>query len=407
MASCDFSRNRKLSFARLIYILLSFTRCGIQIELNRFISFLIPDTDALKSITKSAFSQARQKIDPQSLRQLNTCLLNHFDTTAPYKHYWHGLCPVAIDGTTLNLPNHKSLEEYFGVSKNQNEKVSIGARGSVAYDICNRLVLDAVIAPLKEGEVGLSRKHLSSLNAAIHLLLFDRGYPSINFAIELSKQGFKFCFRLSTAWKEAYQLLKDNDDVIWHLPKGRRYKEYGVEYRLKEGISFRLIKIVLSTGETEVLLTNLEAGFSIEQINALYAMRWQIEECYKRLKQVAQIEFFSGKTVSAIEQDFHARMLMLNIATLIETQELQPSIDHYQKQNRKRPHKRKQQVNRTVVYAALKNDFYNLVLKDTELTLKKVLDLLRNSKDIVRPGRSFKRKNGFKYKRKPLLYKAA
>lgn len=56
-------------------------------------------------------------------------------------------------------------------------------------------------------------------------------------------------------------------------------------------------------------------------------MRWQVEECYKRIKQITHMEYFSGRTPESVEQDFHARIIMLNIAALIETQELSQRIE--------------------------------------------------------------------------------
>jgi hypothetical protein len=130
-------------------------------------------------------------------------------------------------------------------------------------------------------------------------------------------------------------------------------------------------------------------------------MRWTIEECYKRIKQVAQLEFFSGKTPIAIQQDFYSRIIMLNLSSMIETQELQPQIDISS------PSKYKKQVNRTQVMLKLKEFSYDLFWKENpEIELQKMLVLLYKCKDDVKPNRSFKRKKSFKYKRKPLQYKA-
>jgi hypothetical protein len=42
---------------------------------------------------------------------------------------------------------------------------------------------------MEVGEQGLAKKHLKGLNPNNDLLLFDRGYPSIGFALELDSKG--------------------------------------------------------------------------------------------------------------------------------------------------------------------------------------------------------------------------
>lgn len=342
---CDFTRKRKISFIGLISLLLGFTGRGVQIELNRFIDYLQQEGLCISSITKSAFSQARQKLKSTALQKLHRKLLSYFDTSAPLQQNWQGLQPVAIDGSTLLLHNNAALQGHFGMSKNQHGSLCASARTSVAYDICNKLILDAVISPLAQGEVQLATMHLEHLVPGKHLLVFDRGYPSIQFIKQLCGSGYQFCFRLSRAWKEAYRLLDDCEDATWVLPPNYVYKHKGKEYRLSHSLSLRVVKIILSSGQTEVLLTNVNAGFSVEKLKELYAMRWSVEECYQKMKQVAQIEYFSGRTIKAVEQDFYARVLMINITALMETQILRTEIEQQNKDSKNIRRKQKTDTN--------------------------------------------------------------
>jgi IS4 transposase len=104
---------------------------------------------------------------------------------------------------------------------------------------------------------------------------------------------------LSSKWKQAYRLLKDKNEAVWKLPQGMVYKQGIQRLTLVKSFSVRLIRIRLSSRVDEILLTNLYDGFSIDDLKELYAMRWQVEECYKRIKQVTQMEYFSGKTVES------------------------------------------------------------------------------------------------------------
>ncbi len=313
---------------------------------------------------------------------------------------------VAIDGSTLTLPQQAALTKHFGIFKGPNNSDCTAARTSVAYDVCNHLMLDASINKVACSELDMAKGHLSSLNPLCDLLLFDRGYPSIAFAIELQKKGFHFCFRLATTWKEAYTLLEGTDDTDWIIKKGKRYqignKNKGCLCEDLKG--FRIVKILLDNGEYEVLLTNLSDRnlYPLDLFKELYHLRWAVEECYKRIKQISQVEFFSGRTLKAIQQDFHARIVLLNMAAMIEMQQLQPYLDL---KKSKRSCKHKLQVNRVQVSAKLKAFLYDIMYGiNIEREINKMLKLLGNAYDIVRDNRHFHRKRSAS-NRKPLNYK--
>jgi len=408
-ASCAFTRRRKFSFKDLVISILGFNKSGVQVEIDRFFKSLCTDKDHIITYTKSAFSKARHKVKADAFITLRHKQLEYFDQHAPVKNKWMGHRVVAIDGSSLTLPQEADLKNYFGTFKSQNKAERTGARISVAYDVCNHLVLDALIDKTESSEHDMAREHLSSLKPLSDLLVFDRGYPSLSFAMELDKQGFQFCFRLSTAWKEAHQLLQDVNDIDWSLKKGRRYKigDNNKEDYLKEDIQgFRLVKVSLDNGEFEVLFTNLSDRnlYTLKKLKELYHLRWAVEECYKRIKQVGQLEFFSGRTVKAIQQDFHARIVLLNIAAMIEMQQLQP---HLNQVRAARGCKHKLQVNRTQVSAKLKDFLYDIMYgTDVKKEIIKMMQLLVNAYDIVRDDRHFFRNPAFRYKRKALMYKA-
>jgi len=68
-------------------------------------------------------------------------------------------------------------------------------------------------------------------------------------------------------------------------------------------ISLRLVRIELPN-EVEVLITNLTdaSKYDVSIFKSLYHMRWGVEENYKRLKQWADIENFSGKSALSVMQ---------------------------------------------------------------------------------------------------------
>jgi hypothetical protein len=266
------------------------------------------------------------------------------------------------------------------------------ARCSFAYDINNELVLDSIITKYKSCEKELAVAHLDRLNPESDVLVFDRGYPCLWLMGLLQEKRFKFCFRLSSSWKDAVNLTKSKENDINWTSKRRSKKDLGhlKTYNLsKELGGMRLVSIPLSSGETEILATNLldRSIFSLEVLKELYNLRWGVEEAYKLFKKSIHIESFTGKSTKAIEQDFYAKVFMLNMASMIRTQYFEPL-----KTIPKKPQIHSKRANKTQVLAKTKDFLIELFYTRT---LEKVLTQLKNMIDkcfeIVRPNRSFKR----------------
>src|SRR5690606_2195602 len=100
--------------------------------------------------------------------------LSCFQQNAPYRKHWKGKRVVAIDGSLLNLPSSAELGTHFGYMKNQHELKNVGARCSLAYDVCNELVLDSSIEARSSSESDLAVAHLEHLCPETDILVFDR-----------------------------------------------------------------------------------------------------------------------------------------------------------------------------------------------------------------------------------------
>ena len=68
----------------------------------------------------------------------------------------------------------------------------------------------------------------------------------------------------------------------------------------------------------EVLITSLldTKAYPYRAFAKLYALRWGIEENYKREKQRLEIENFSGRSPWVLLQDFHAKIFAQNLTAI-------------------------------------------------------------------------------------------
>ncbi len=112
-----------------------------------------------------------------------------------------------------------------------------------------------------------------------------------------------------------------------------------------------LISLRLPDGKLEVLVTTLldEQKYPTEEFLAVYHWRWGHETFYNMLKSRLDLENFSGETVEAVRQDFHATVLLCNWESLL------PQPAQAVVKERPAEPQQPQQINRADAYHALKD----------------------------------------------------
>ena len=347
-------------------------------------------------VTQSAFSQARLKVKPSAFVELNEDCINHFYSFYKVKK-WNGFRLIAIDGSEIILPKtEETIKEYGEYQTNFMNKTVVLARLSKAYDVLNGISIDAMLVNRKIGEHTLAKMHLKKLERG-NLILFDRGYPSYDLFRNTLANGNQFCARVAIAnWAIAKKLIETvQKELFAEIRPGhdikKRYTEEGIEY---SPILCRFICVELSSGEKEVLITSLvdTEKYPYEVFKELYHCRWQVEEAYKKDKHRLQLENFSGNSVIAIQQDFHANILLGNITAILSS-----NLDQQIRRKRKKT-KYQYQINITCALAKVKEI---LVLIFTGLNivyiLEKLMQMFLSNVEPVRPNRRF---NRYKDKRK-------
>ena len=85
----------------LILALLNYRKGTLSSELRQFAKAL-NGQDALRPITASAFCQARMKLRPEALIELNRVLIKAFEQQVALRH-WQGFRVLAVDGVVAGL----------------------------------------------------------------------------------------------------------------------------------------------------------------------------------------------------------------------------------------------------------------------------------------------------------------
>lgn len=372
-------------------------KSSLQRELDSFYQEVTGVDFKIREVTKGAFSQARSKLGHEVFIKMNQSCCDTFYNEAPY-HVWNNMRLLSVDGTRLVLPNHSTVKEEFGehgFGPNADSKRSL-AIGSFLYDPINMLTLDAQLAPYASSERELLYRHLEKVSPG-DMLLLDRGYPSLALIFLLKAKGIGFCMRMKETWwqavKEFSESGKQQDIVKFRLPKKDRDLLQGFPQMREKEVECRLVRVELPNGEKEILCTTLmdEEKYPVGDIAELYHYRWGEEEGYKLFKARMEVENFSGKTATAVKQDFYAKVFIMSLcANLAFPIEEKVRKEYGEEKQQKHP----QKINRTNALSMTRDICISLFLKKIVQQAFDAFDkIVRSTKEIIRPGRKNERKH--------------
>jgi len=263
----------------------------------------LTDPEIEKPMTKQAFSKARHKISPDAFKELFEMTGQMAIEENAFGRY-KGYRVFAVDGSELQLPKSKDISKIFRQTRGS---FSPHARASVLCDVVTGLTVHGCLDTTETGERNLAMEHLRYIEAyknAKDMIIFDRGYPSKALIKYMETNNLKYLMRLQESFNKEIDAASKNDFYV-----------------NINGCNVRAIKLTLSSGETETLITNLgRKAFKASEFPALYHLRWGIETKYNTLKNKLDIENFSGKTLLTVTQDFYATLFLSNISAAIKAE---------------------------------------------------------------------------------------
>jgi len=328
-----FSRTRKINFERVVLFILSLVKRSLSVELRLFFT-RIGELEDLCS--KSAFCQARQKLSSQFFKDWNDCLVCSFYLRKKDQvKRWKGFRLCGIDGSDILLPKYEGLAAHFGQKKHRFGSKTM-AKIVCCYDLLNQVCLWTELKGWKIAESAVAISKLDQTDSDI-LLIYDRHYPGFESIYAHVIANKAYLMRINTSFTIVRDFLRSGD-----RSKVVRYKiQYNqVSVLQKKGyqvdkntfIKVRLVRIELSTGETEVLITSLldARKYPYACFAQLYNLRWKVETFFARINDKMGLEVFSGYSPNTIEQEIRAHILLANLHSLF-IEDAQTEIDQLTK----------------------------------------------------------------------------
>jgi hypothetical protein len=342
---------------------------SIQRHLHEFLDELA-DGQWLEPVTAGAWTHARAKFKHTAFIEWNQqVVLPTVEQHSQPLRRWRGHRLFGHDSSLLRLPDSAELAEEFGRVEIKNQRGTTGTaypqgRMSVVYDLLNRLGVDARLESSQVGEVSLAIEQSSQVPAGA-IVINDRGFTGYPYLAEHIQRGIEVIGRCSSgsfaAAQELFRMNRAGRSKIVKLfaPADQRAELKALGLPLE--LTVRFISLRLPDGKLEVLVTTLldEIKYPTKDFLEVYHCRWGHETFYHELKSCLDLENFSGQTVEAVRQDFHAAVLLCNLESLL-TRPAQTVIEENSGQDQ--PPK---QLNRSDTYHALKDQLIELLYSDT------------------------------------------
>ncbi|TMV42394.1 IS4 family transposase, partial [Paenibacillus mesophilus] len=330
----DFTRKKKLPFDTVMQLLISMGGNSLYKELLESQGYDV------NTATTSAFVQQRNKILPSAVEFLFHEFTQSYTDIKDYRGYRL----LAVDGSDLHIATDSADTDTYFQSQPNTKGYNL-LHLNAAYDLCNRLYVDAIVQPRRlcnEGRALAAMVDRSPIKGKT-IVTADRGYESYNNFAHLERKGWNYVIRVKdvdssgilsslrlpsngafdrevhlTLTKKQTKEVKAHPEMYRFVPSTSTFDFLDLQENLFYPISFRVVRFVLPNGTYETVMTNLSvADFPPDEIKSIYNMRWGIETSFRALKYTVGLTNFHAKRRESITQEIFARMIMYNFAEMM------------------------------------------------------------------------------------------
>lgn len=236
--------------------------------------------------SKSAIFQARSRLGFEPVRDLFTRVARPLAEADTPGSWLAGRRLVAIDGTCLDLADTPANADFFGrPASSRGEQSAFPQARVVALAECGtHAILDAETGPCSTSEIELSRELVGRLKPGM-LVLADRGFYGFRLWQQAASTGADLLWRVKTNLRPRYlETLADGSWLATIIPTSGKNRTSTtpltvrvIDYTIDDGRDnpeeYRLLSTILDPGEA-----------SAEDLAAVYAERWEIENTFDELK---------------------------------------------------------------------------------------------------------------------------
>ena len=290
---CDFDKSwrrrlriidTKLIVSFIFQIVLSQNSCGYATTLFELWSCFRARGERpkkLKPVAASSMCEARQKLDENIFKVINSRLVKAYENKIPaIDNLWHGRRIFAVDGSKILLPM-ELFSKGFNISSTD-PRCPQGL-ASCLYNIKTKVPYDFTLVEHGDERLAAS-EHLEYLIPG-DCVVYDRGYFGYVFLHQHKNKGIDAVFRISDGpvFQPIREFMDDplepSEKIVTILPSESTKKDIKKRYKDIEIVPIELRIIRYRIGETIYFLaTTLTSDeFTTEIFQEIYHSRWGVE----------------------------------------------------------------------------------------------------------------------------------
>ena len=340
-------------------------------------------------VTEEAFCIARKKMKLRFFKTIFRSVIQRYQSHYEDRFRWRGFRLLGIDGMKMSLPTSPKLKKYFPSASNQKGK-SKSAQGLLVglVGLWDGICYDFKLTSGKGSEQSCARQLTKRFLGIGDLLMCDRNFPDYHTLALIMSRGADYLFHLpcnrflNLAKIATSSKRKDEWCVKLLLPKelAKQFSSLPVEFTARiihyQRDGFRPSYLITSLLDTEL--------YRYEELVNLYHERWRQETMHREWKYSLSLANLRSTTVRGIFKEVYAQLTINNVVRWLMSEGAESS--------KCRPVDLKfLECKRLIMGYA-----HAMSTTKTEL-LPHIYHLLitniSEQKILVRPGRSYPRKN--------------
>jgi len=277
-------RQRDLPAHVMVYLVIAlglYREYAVEEVLRRLIEglkHLVGVHVRVETAGKSGIAQARKRLGAQPLKRLYELIVQPVATAETRGAFFRGWRVVAVDGTTMEVPDSEANREEFGLPyAEKGESAYPRVRITGLVETGTHVHFAAQVGPYGTGEVTMAREIVKQLKPGM-LCLADRYFYGFALWEQARAQGAELVWRVrSNIRLPCQKVLKDGSFLSRIYPPREKGRPRG------EGVVVRVLEYWITSDGGEKKLYRLITTIldpdqaSAQELIHLYLERWEFE----------------------------------------------------------------------------------------------------------------------------------
>ncbi len=278
--------------------------------------------------TDTAYCQARSRIPLAAFHRLLGIATRRFLASIDHAlDRWHGHRVFLIDGSTASMPDEPELQSAFGQPKGQQPGCGFPVANVLGLFHRSGLLVQLLVNPLYRHEARVAPGVFGHLKRG-DVLVGDRAFSTYVLIAMLVDRGAHAVMRENQRRPTDFRSGKriDHDDRIIRRKKPAQCPAWmdPAEFdQLPDALTLRQVRYSVAqrgyrTHKVVLVTTLLDAErYPVRELAAIYGERWEVETCFRHLKQTLKMDVLRCKTEVGVRKELAVYGLAYNLVRTI------------------------------------------------------------------------------------------